>query len=232
MTETRSSIRNLELQIGQLSKRIPEISSSIFPSNTEVNLREECKALTIEADAESEKELLALNANKGVAGHSCWRSTPKEEQVVALNATIEEDGCSTPTKDSHIEEPREIRAHQETIEVPLNALLQIMEFEEYFSSDEEEETREEKIARYLGTLMKLHAKFCETEALKEEPPVFTQECSVLVQKKLPQKKPDPESFLISCTIGTITFEKDLCNLGSSINLMPLSVMRRLGILEV
>ncbi|XP_015960916.1 uncharacterized protein LOC107484883 [Arachis duranensis] len=107
-----------------------------------------------------------------------------------------------------------------------------MESEEYFSSDEEEETMEEKIARYLGILMKMHAKFCGTEALEEEPPVLTKECSVLILKKLPQKMSNPGSFLISCTIGTMTFEKVLCNLGSSINLMPLSIIRRLGILEV
>ncbi|XP_057760218.1 uncharacterized protein LOC130980570 [Arachis stenosperma] len=49
---------------------------------------------------------------------------------------------------------------------------------------------------------------------------------------LPQKMPDPGSFLNPCTIGTITFEKALCNLGSNINLIPLFVMRKLGIQEV
>ncbi|XP_057758229.1 uncharacterized protein LOC130978330 [Arachis stenosperma] len=70
------------------------------------------------------------------------------------------------------------------------------------------------------------------ETLKEEPPVLTKELNALVQKKPPQKLPDPGRFLIPCTIGTITFEKALCDLGSSINLMPLSVMERLGIFEV
>ncbi|XP_016199391.1 uncharacterized protein LOC107640381 [Arachis ipaensis] len=143
-----------------------------------------------------------------------------------------EDKRSTATKDSPIEELKEIRAHEETIEVPLNALLQIIESEEYSSSDKEEKTREEQVARYLEILMKLNAKFCGTEALKEEPPVLTQECSALVQRKLPQKRPDPRSFLIPCIIGTITFQKALCDLGSSINLMPLSIMKRLEILEV
>ncbi|XP_016192162.1 uncharacterized protein LOC107633042 [Arachis ipaensis] len=44
--------------------------------------------------------------------------------------------------------------------------------------------------------------------------------------------PNPESFLIPCTVGTITFEKALWDLGSSINLMPLFMMRKLGIQEV
>ncbi|KAL4344850.1 hypothetical protein AHAS_Ahas11G0219600 [Arachis hypogaea] len=45
INETRSSIRNLEVQVGQLSMRIPEIPPDTLPSNTEVNPREECKAI-------------------------------------------------------------------------------------------------------------------------------------------------------------------------------------------
>ncbi|XP_016168490.1 uncharacterized protein LOC107611037 [Arachis ipaensis] len=66
----------------------------------------------------------------------------------------------------------------------------------------------------------------------DETVVLTKESSALVQKKLPPKMPDFKSFLIPCTIGTITFEKALCDLSSSINLMPLSMMRKLGIQEV
>ncbi|XP_057719875.1 uncharacterized protein LOC130934308 [Arachis stenosperma] len=226
--ETRSSIRNLEVQIGRLSKRIPEIPSNTLPSNTEVNPREKCKALSIGAKAKTEEELLALNACDGIAG--C--STPKEEQVLALNATIGEDGRSTPTKDLLVEELKETRTHEEIIEVPLNALLQIIDSEEYSSSDEEEKTTEEQVARYLGILVKLNAKLFGTETLEDEPPMLTKELNALVQQKLPQKLPDPRRFLIPCTRGTITFKKPLCNLGSSINLMHLSVMERLGIFEV
>ncbi|KAL4391156.1 hypothetical protein AHAS_Ahas03G0216900 [Arachis hypogaea] len=37
INETRSSIRNLEVQVGQLSKKIPEIPLDTLPSNTQVN---------------------------------------------------------------------------------------------------------------------------------------------------------------------------------------------------
>ncbi|XP_015970663.1 uncharacterized protein LOC107494148 [Arachis duranensis] len=62
--------------------------------------------------------------------------------------------------------------------------------------------------------------------------VLTKKCNTLMQRKLPLKMPGPGSFLIPCTIGTITFEKTLCDLRSSINLMPLFVIRKLGIQEV
>ncbi|QHO06577.1 Retrotransposon gag protein [Arachis hypogaea] len=49
MQETRASIRNLEVQIGQLSKKIPERSSSTFSGDTVVNPREDCKAIELKS---------------------------------------------------------------------------------------------------------------------------------------------------------------------------------------
>ena len=48
---------------------------------------------------------------------------------------------------------------------------------------------------------------------------------------MPQKLKDPGSFTIPCTIGNAIFERALCDLGASINLMPLSIFRRLGLGE-
>ena len=60
---------------------------------------------------------------------------------------------------------------------------------------------------------------------------LTEECSVILQRKLPQKLKDPGSFTIPCTIGNSIFEKALCDMGSSINLMLLSIFKRLGLGE-
>ena len=40
---------------------------------------------------------------------------------------------------------------------------------------------------------------------------------------------DPGSFTVPCEIGTKYYGKGLCDLGASINLMPASVFRKLGI---
>lgn len=61
---------------------------------------------------------------------------------------------------------------------------------------------------------------------------LTQECSQLVQGKLPPKLKDPGSFTIPCNIGETFWGKALCDLGASINLMPLSIFKKLGIGEV
>ncbi|KAF5452605.1 hypothetical protein F2P56_027581 [Juglans regia] len=62
--------------------------------------------------------------------------------------------------------------------------------------------------------------------------VLTEESSEILQKKLPPKLKDPESFPIPYTIGNSYFDKALCDLGVSINLMSLSVFRKLGLGEV
>ncbi|KAL5549220.1 hypothetical protein UlMin_004451 [Ulmus minor] len=60
---------------------------------------------------------------------------------------------------------------------------------------------------------------------------LTRECSVVLQNKLPPKLKDPGSFAIPCSIGNRYFGKTLCDLGASINLMPMSIFKKLGIGE-
>ena len=58
-----------------------------------------------------------------------------------------------------------------------------------------------------------------------------EECSAIIQRMLLQKLKDPGSFTIPCTIRNAIFERALCDLGVSINLIPLSIFRRLGLGE-
>jgi len=57
-------------------------------------------------------------------------------------------------------------------------------------------------------------------------------CSAIIQKSLPQKSKDTGSFTIRVTIGILPGGKTLPDLGASINLMPLSMLWRIGDLEV
>ena len=62
--------------------------------------------------------------------------------------------------------------------------------------------------------------------------LLIEECSAILQNKLPPKLKDPGSFTILCVIGDIYFNKALCNLGANINLIPLSIFKKLGVGEV
>nr|XP_009619978.1 uncharacterized protein LOC104111883 [Nicotiana tomentosiformis] len=56
---------------------------------------------------------------------------------------------------------------------------------------------------------------------------LTEHCSAILQNKLPQKCGDPGSFTIPCSLGSTKFEKSLCDSGASLNLMPLSIFKKL-----
>ncbi|XP_019262945.1 PREDICTED: uncharacterized protein LOC109240731 [Nicotiana attenuata] len=58
---------------------------------------------------------------------------------------------------------------------------------------------------------------------------LTQTCSAVVTRSIAAKLSDPGSFTIPCTIGNFAYAKALCDLGASINLMPLAIYKRLGI---
>ena len=57
-------------------------------------------------------------------------------------------------------------------------------------------------------------------------------CSVVIQRILPPKHKDLGVVTILCSIGEVVVGKALIDLGASINLMPLSMCRRLGELEI
>ena len=44
-----------------------------------------------------------------------------------------------------------------------------------------------------------------------------------------QKKKDSSAFTIPCTIGLLQFAKSLCDLSARINLVPLSIYKKLGL---
>jgi hypothetical protein len=82
--------------------------------------------------------------------------------------------------------------------------------------------------------MPVYAKFMKDllsgkRNLKDDENVaLSEECSAIVQRKLPPKLKDLGSFTIPCSIGKVKVERALCDLGASINLMPLSMVKKLG----
>ncbi|XP_038687526.1 uncharacterized protein LOC119986907 [Tripterygium wilfordii] len=82
-------------------------------------------------------------------------------------------------------------------------------------------------AKFIKDILSKKKKWVEHETVQ-----LTEECSAILQRKLPIKRQDPESFTIPCIIGTILFDKALCDLGYSVNLMTFSIAKHLGLGEV
>lgn len=78
--------------------------------------------------------------------------------------------------------------------------------------------------------MPSYAKFMKYILLKkfsnDETITLIENCSIILDKKIPPKLKDLGDFNISCTIGNTHFEKTLCDLGACINSMPLLIFKR------
>ncbi|XP_048599565.1 uncharacterized protein LOC125579766 [Brassica napus] len=59
--------------------------------------------------------------------------------------------------------------------------------------------------------------------------MVSKECSAVLQNRTVRKLEDPRKVVLSVQIGKIVFACSLCDLGSSVNLMPYSVAKRMGL---
>lgn len=70
--------------------------------------------------------------------------------------------------------------------------------------------------------------FFNKRILEYEIVALTEECSVLIQNKLPPKLEDSGIFFPSFhVIGIVSFDPAFCDLGASVNLMPLFMSKNL-----
>ncbi|XP_070025009.1 uncharacterized protein [Nicotiana sylvestris] len=81
-----------------------------------------------------------------------------------------------------------------------------------------------KYAKYIKDIMAHKRRLTEFEIV-----ALTEEYTSRVQNELPQKLKDPGSFTIPVRIGNIDVGRALCDLGASINLMPLSLFKQLDL---
>jgi hypothetical protein len=83
-------------------------------------------------------------------------------------------------------------------------------------------------------IARTYARFMKELVTKKrnEKAMLNEECSAMIQRKLPRKLKDPGSFTIPRTIGPLTTGKALCDLRASINAMPFLIPHKLSIRKV
>ncbi|XP_062103296.1 uncharacterized protein LOC133814340 [Humulus lupulus] len=167
---------------------------------------------------------------------SCEVCGPKKSQSVEGEKKLDDKKVTEDLKEEEETPPVTIEHH---VRVPYPQRLRKHNLDKQF-------------AKFLEVFKKLHINIPFAEALEQMPSyvkfmkkilsnkrkmgdyetvALTEECIAILQRKLPQKLRDPGSFTIPCTIGEFECKHALCDLGASINLMPLSVFRRLGLGE-
>ncbi|XP_016178290.1 uncharacterized protein LOC107620675 [Arachis ipaensis] len=154
------------------------------------------------------------------------------------------------------EQPQSSKEDKQSIEEPLQASKK--EEKPYtpsilYPQRFNRELKDQQFPKFLEVFKKLEINISLAKALEQMPlytqffkelinkkrswnkkkmVILTQECSAVIQRGLPPKLKDPRSFIISCTIGNRPLDKALCDLGASINMTPLSLMKQLAIEEL
>ncbi|XP_015944777.1 uncharacterized protein LOC107469899 [Arachis duranensis] len=77
-------------------------------------------------------------------------------------------------------------------------------------------------AKFMKVILSHKKDWREVETV-----LLTEQCSVVILKNLPEKLQDLRSFMIPCTIGDACIRTALCVLGASINLMLISLIKKL-----
>ena len=218
-----AQLRSLEAQMGQMANLLTERQPGSFPSNSEVNPRrdgnEHVKAVTLRSGKDLET-----------------KEKPSVTEEVEAEKVIQPSQSDDTNKEQFKENTTEAKA---STPIPYPQRLKKHKLDKQFT-------------KFMDVFKKLHINIPFTDPLEQIPDYvkfmndilfqkrrladfetvnLTEECSAILQRKLPQKLKDPGSFTIPCTIGNAIIEKALCDLGASINLMPLSIFRPLGLGE-
>ncbi|KAL5787572.1 hypothetical protein ACOSP7_004521 [Xanthoceras sorbifolium] len=235
--QSQVAIQNLEVQVGQLARSSQSRAQGALPSNTETNPKEHCMALTLRRGKQVDQPMGVQEKEKEMSnvrphGDDSFLTKDKEEEK-----EINKDD-DFPETSFDLPSPPEVMAYVPPIPYPQR--LKMYKDEKSFK-------------KFLEVFKKLHINIPFTEALAQMPTyvkflkeiisnkhrledfetvTLTEECSAIILNKLPPKLKDPGSFTIPCIIGNTKFGKALCDLGASINFMPFSVFKKLGLGEV
>ncbi|XP_015949324.1 uncharacterized protein LOC107474239 [Arachis duranensis] len=235
-----ASIRNIERQIGQLSKQaVIESPTSSLPSDTIPNPKKECKAIQ-------------LRSGKTLVNDK--KPTENDKASCKNDATLNKDDQEKPEKRE--KQPQISRKGKQIMEESSQGQKQVkktftppLPYPQRFNK----KAKNQNFPKFLEVFKKLEINIPLAKALEKMPlyekflkdlinkkrswheketVLLIEECSAVIQSGIPPKLKDPRSFVVSCTIGKMTLDKALCDLSASINLMPLSMMRKLAIKEL
>ncbi|KAH1265253.1 hypothetical protein GmHk_01G000997 [Glycine max] len=254
---TESALKDLEVKVRQLAMQIADKSSNSFVANTEKNPKEECKAVMTRNKRFVEKENENSVVSKKKAAEKKGiddmkddvrgeRNQEKEKQIMKKKKKMKK--MKKMKKNLNEERSRSEQAREREREKVVNEGAEVP-----YPMVPSKKEKDRHLARFLDIFRKLEITMPFREALQQMPLyskflkdmlirkhkyihqeniVVEGNCSVVIQKILSPKHKDPGSVTIPCSIGEVTVGKALIDLGANINLMPLSMCRRLEELEI
>ncbi|KAL0420997.1 UNVERIFIED_CONTAM: hypothetical protein Slati_3122600 [Sesamum latifolium] len=225
--QTRASIQNLDSQVSQLASSVSRLEfQGKLPSQTIINPKQNIGAITLC----SEKELQFGNSTR--RGHV--QQNRRENSVVRRHAEQGKIGEELGNS------PKQAKNSNQVGEEHPKVFVSKPPFPKRFAKSKKEDEEKE----ILETLRKVEINISLLNAIKQVPRYakFLKELcankiklrgnervSTILQIKLPPKCKDLGIFFIPCRNEKIGIESAMCDLGASINVMPLAIYESLNI---
>ncbi|KAM6547415.1 hypothetical protein CsatB_019091 [Cannabis sativa] len=233
-----ASLRNLKLQLGHLANELKARPQGSLPSDTKnprKDGKEKCKSIQLR----SGKHL--KNSEEEIKGSGEPTSIQIDEKF--SNKTAQEIANTSPVDTVRGQQPDS----QQSAPV-CSSPTPPLPFAQRFRKKQQDG----QFKKFLDVLKQLHINIPLVEALEQMPNyvkflkdiltkkrrleefetvALTEGCNAMLKSKIPPKLKDPGSFTIPCSIGGRDVGRALRDLGASINLMPISIFKKLGIGE-
>ncbi|XP_057441326.1 uncharacterized protein LOC130733222 [Lotus japonicus] len=257
---TEASIKNLEIQMGQLAKQVAESHKGAFTANTEPNPNQKCNAIFTRSGKAVGRDIDEVVSEKNDRGEEKEKMSDNEEierevlknksdSVNKQEKSDEEktkEKCEEKVGDSG--EKRKVGGKENAFK-DKEKVIQKPPLEKRlpYPHAPTKADKERQFTRFMDIFKRLQINIPFAEALEQMPTYakFMKElltkkrkfqdeevvhlgahCSSFIQHFIPEKMDDPGNVTIPVTIGTLAVGKALIDLGASISLMPLSIMKK------
>ncbi|XP_059285627.1 uncharacterized protein LOC132039102 [Lycium ferocissimum] len=244
-----TSIKQIESQLSQISAQLNQRQKGTLPSDTVANTaNDEHKCLAIATKSGKTIGQEELVRKKGLVDEAEIVEKPMVNEK-AVEMKKKRDTIEEPIVIEHFPESDEVPEGKKVVDEVPKALKPISKPPPPFPQRLAKKEEGGKFLKFVEKLKQLSINIPLVEALEQMPGYakfmkdlvtkrkhssfetmgVTHHCSSIVTKALIQKKEDPGAFTIPCTIGRYKFAKALCDLGASINLMPLAIFTKMDL---
>ncbi|KAL4311762.1 hypothetical protein GQ457_01G020930 [Hibiscus cannabinus] len=245
MTEIRmqsqeAALKSFETQVGQFAQMLSARPQGNLPSNTEVARgmgHEQCKMVTTRSRTKASNDAIQVEENEQLSNEenespeiamtilhaTSTKGTLLEVAVASSSHNAKPDEVSK-GKEIHLPPPFPQRLRKQKYAYQFRKFLDILKQVHNNLPLVEAIEKMPNYAKFLKDIVSKRTRLSEFETFS-----MTEGFMAMLHNRLPPKLKDPGSFTIPCAIGNHYVGKALCDLGASINLMPKSVFKQLGI---
>ncbi|XP_070035470.1 uncharacterized protein [Nicotiana tomentosiformis] len=227
--ELGTGFQNLERQVGQIAIILFERVLGTLPADTERNSKETVNVVTLRSgqvlkDTTQIQKIMVLEKENGEKLKNGIDKKKKKGKKGANKKKKEETSRRDESnKSEHMPAlPFPQKLNREKLDNQFERFSDLLKHVNVNLPFTEVLSQMPAYAKFLKEILTKKRKIEETSMVK-----LTEHCNAILQNNLPQKCGYPGRFTIPFSLDSINFDKSLCDSGASINLMPLSIYRKL-----